>query len=290
MRFRVGEDERRYGALRIEAYLRLLPLPAATVSEILRNWSKIEAILFWEGVKQGLAIGTLRAMDGRAPHEQLLHGASTAVAAHAAVYGEADTPLAAVETKHLRAIFADAPEAIAAAALHPWLSAKPVEFAPQTLAEFTKRYGVDAVIGAAVAPVLQAPPVAPAPVVAPEADGNDEDPDDRAMMERLQALIDQEDETAAERGEDRPPESPAFLDRVRDELLSQVSQGWKPSGWPELIMRLHLSMQVDASYLDLQLSSDSGRAVLAQAGLFNVFPGLGVIVDEQGGFGGVKST
>jgi len=91
MRFRVGEDERRYGALRIEAYLRLLPLPAATVSEILRNWSKIEAILFWEGVKQGLAIGTLRAMDGRAPHEQLLHGASTAVAAHAAVYGEADT-------------------------------------------------------------------------------------------------------------------------------------------------------------------------------------------------------
>ncbi len=49
-------------------------------------------------------------------------------------------------------------------------------------------------------------------------------------------------------------------------------------------------MQVDASYLDLQLSSDSGRAVLAQAGLFNVFPGLGVIVDEQGGFGGVKST
>ena len=61
MRFRVGEDERRYGALRVEAYLRLLPLPAATVSEILRNWSKIEAILFWEGVKQGLAIGTLRA-------------------------------------------------------------------------------------------------------------------------------------------------------------------------------------------------------------------------------------
>jgi len=290
MRFRVGEDERRYGALRIEAYLRLLPLPAATVSEILRNWSKIEAILFWEGVKQGLAIGTLRAMDGRAPHEQLLHGASTAVAAHAAVYGEADTPLAAVETKHLQALFASAPEAIAAAALHPWLSAKPVEFAPQTLAEFTKRYGADAVIGAAVAPVLQAPPVAPAPVVAPEADGDHEDPDDRAMTERLQALIDQEDETAAERGEDRPPESPAFLDRVRDELLSQVSQGWKPSGWADLIMRLHLSMQVDASYLDLQLSSDSGRAVLAQAGLFNVFPGLGVIVDEQGGFGGVKST
>jgi len=146
------------------------------------------------------------------------------------------------------------------------------------------------VIGPAASQTIQATPAVPAPVAVPETGEDGEDPADRMMMERLQALIDQEDETASERGEDRPPESPAFLDRVRDELLSQVSQGWKPSGWADLIMRLHLSMQVDASYLDLQLSSDSGRAVLAQAGLFNVFPGLGVIVDEQGGFGGVKST
>jgi len=288
MRFRVGEDERRYGALRVEAYLRLLPLPAATVSEILRNWSKIEAILFWEGVKQGLAIGTLRAMDARRADEQLLNGATTAVAAHAAVYGDADTPLADVEARHLQTLFADAPEALAAAGMHPWLSAKPVEFAPQTLAEFTKRYGVDAVSGVVGVTAQQAAPAilaAPPPQDAPE----EEDPADRDIMERLQSLIDQEDEAAELRGEDRPPESPAFLDRVRDELLSQVSQGWKPSGWADLIMRLHLSMQVDASYLDLQLSSDSGRAVLAQAGLFDVFPGLGVIVNDQGEFEEIKA-
>jgi hypothetical protein len=272
MRFRVGEDERRYGALRVEAYLRLLPLPAATVSEILRNWSKIEAILFWEGVKQGLAIGTLRAMDARRADEQLLNGATTAVAAHAAVYGDADTPLAEVEARHVQTLFADAPEALAAAGLHPWLSAKPVEFAPQTL-------GVTAQQAAPA--ILAAPP----PQDAPE----QEDPADRDIMERLQSLIDQEDEAAELRGEDRPPESPAFLDRVRDELLSQVSQGWKPSGWADLIMRLHLSMQVDASYLDLQLSSDSGRAVLAQAGLFDVFPGLGVLVNDRGEFEGIKA-
>lgn len=287
MRFRVGEDERRYSALRVEAYLRLLPLPASTVSEILRNWSKIEALLFWEGVKQGLAIGTLRAMDNRRGDEQLLNGAASPVAAHAAVYGESDTPLAEVEARHLQALFASAPEALAAASMHPWLSAKPVEFAPQTLAEFTKRYGVDAISGGGGVAVPQpAQATLAAPVVAtPEED----DPADRDIMERLQALIDQEDEAAELRGEDRPPESPAFLDRVRDELLSQVSQGWKPSGWADLIMRLHLSMQVDASYLDLQLSSDSGRVVLAQAGLFDVFPGLGVIVNDQGGFEGIRS-
>lgn len=287
MRFRVGEDERRYSALRVEAYLRLLPLPAATVSEILRNWSKIEAILFWEGVKQGLAIGTLRAMDGRQASEQLLHGAHAPVAAHAAVYGEADTPLAEVEARHLQTFFSGAAEALAAASMHPWLSTKPVEFAPQTLAEFTKRYGVDAISGPGGAVVVQQ--AAPALAADPAPASPEEDPADRDIVERLQALIDREDETAELRGEDRPPESPAFLDRVRDELLSQVSQGWKPSGWADLIMRLHLSMQVDASYLDLQLSSDSGRAVLAQAGLFDVFPGLGVLVNDQGEFEGVKA-
>lgn len=287
MRFRVGEDERRYSALRVEAYLRLLPLPASTVGEILRNWSKIEAILFWEGVKQGLAIGALHAMDNRRSDEKLLNGASTAVAAHAAVYADADTPLSAAESKHLQALFDGIPEAQAAAALHPWLLAQPVEFAPQTLAEFTKRYGADAVAGGGVAPIQQAQA---APVSPPEPAAQTEDPADRDIMERLQALMDREDQAASERGEDRPAESPAFLDRVRDELLSQVGQGWKPNSWADLIMRLHLAMQADASYLDLQLSSEVGRTILAQAGLFSVFPGMGVIVDEQGGFEGVKAT
>jgi len=288
MRFRVGEDERRYSALRVEAYLRLLPLPAATVGEILRNWSKIEAILYWEGVKQGLAIGTLRAMDGRAAHEQLLNGASTPVAAHAAVYGEADTPLCDVEARHLDVIFSGATEARAAAALHPWLSGMPVEFAPQTLAEVAKRYGANALAVSAPSNVAVHQPAVTLPAPQPAAPAEEEDPADRDMMKRLQSLMDQEEADAEERDEDRPPQSPAFLDRVRTELLSQVSQGWKPNNWFDLIMRLHLSLQVDASYLDLQLSSDTGRTVLAQAGLFDIFPGLGVEVGDDGGFLGVR--
>lgn len=288
MRFRVGQDERRYNALRVEAYLRLAQLPPSVVSEILRNWSKIEAILYWEGVKQGLAIGTLHAMDSRHASEQLLHGASTAVAAHAAVYGEADTPLSEVEAKHLRMLFADAEETRRAALLHPWLSAEPVEFAPQTLAEFTSRYGVDAVSRGTATSAKEpehAPPVSLADATPPE--HNDED---RRMLQALEEMIEDEIQGAEAREEDRPHESPAFLDKVRDELLSQLSQGWKPSGWPDLILRLHMAMHVDASYLDLQLSSDVGRAVLAQVGLFDVFPGLGVTVDGDGAFAGIREV
>lgn len=286
MRFRVGQDERRYNALRVEAYLRLAQLPPSVVSEILRNWSKIEAILYWEGIKQGLAIGTLRAMDSRHASEQLLHGASTAVAAHAAVYGEADTPLSLAEAKHLQAIFADADETRRAALLHPWLSAEPVEFAPQTLAEFTSRYGVDAVSRGTATSAKENEHAPHAPPVSLADAATEHDDEDRRMLQALEEMI--EVQGAQAREEDRPHESPAFLDRVRDELLSQLSQGWKPSGWPDLILRLHMAMHVDASYLDLQLSSDVGRAVLAQVGLFHIFPGLGVLVDGDGSFTGVR--
>lgn len=283
MRFRTVEDERRYGALRIEMYLRLLHLPPHVAGEVLRNWSKIEALLYWEGVRQGLAIAALNGMDERPNPDRVLFAATNAVRCHAAVYGDADTPLCAVEAKHMAAIFADAPLTKAAAELHPWLSTAPVEFAPQTLAEVSRRHVGNPQAGDEAPPVLgaTAPQVAPPPLTGgfiPQS----------VLDEDLMRLMAQEDLAAEERDDDQPPQSPDFLDRVRDELRDQLGHGWKPSGWPDLIMRLHMAMHVDASYLDLQLSSDNGRAVLAQVGLFDIFPGLGVMVNDGGAFAGIR--
>jgi hypothetical protein len=81
---------------------------------------------------------------------------------------------------------------------------------------------------------------------------------------------------------DVPFESPDLLDRVRDQLIALQKTDWKPAAWGEMIYKLHITMGIDAGYLDLQLSSSMGRTVVAQAGLLNLDPGLGAIFTTDG--------
>ena len=297
MRFRVERDERLYGALRTELYLRCAQLPPVVMSEVLRNFAKLEGLIFWEGVKQGLAIAALDRMDD-APVENrvvpVVSGASAA-RAHALVYGAADTPLSVVETKTIEALHEE-PLMREAAACHPWLSAEASEFAPQTLADAERMYGRGLAPGAPAKMVsavsLQTREVQgymPASAVPLGKPISDELPEEEVRAElddrELDDLLANADAAIED---DATPESPAFLDRVRDELRRLTAAGWKPTSWAQMIMHLHLSMQVDASYLDLQLASEGGRTVLSQVGLFDIFPGLGVMVDADGSFASVK--
>lgn len=280
MRFRTVEDERVYNALRVEIFLRLgAHLPPVVMNEVLRNLGKIEGLLYGEGIRQGMVVAALAASHGE-PLDEL-----PALVAHAAFYAGAATPLVRVEDAKFRAALKmrgfdfDNP-----AADDPWLDASPLPFAPQTLAEATKLYG----------PELEPAPARRAPQQERVGD-TDAARDFAAMVEKdIEMRVDDATRRELDRlGVDLPDSasadhlmsrdaSPAFLDRVRDELQNMLNGGWKPTGWQDLIMSLHLRMQVDAAALDLQLSGDIGRTVLAQVGLFDIAPPSMVMTGEDG--------
>lgn len=266
MRFRLGEDERLYETLKTEVYLRLLAhLPRAAISEAMRNIQKMEAMAYGEGIKQGMAVAALSKRHDLTPIVQ-----------HAAFYGDAGTPLLRVEEAH----------APGAGSVDPWAHTEPVTFPPQTIAEAIAAYG----------PTLEPSATSERPTkshrrLAPIQDDDEHEPLAEVDLEDEQAAFDGPtvDTSRVAADDERPPQSPDLLDRIRTTIKSRLSDGWKPKGWPDLIMHLHLIMQIDASYLDLQLSGEQGRTVLDQCGLSNLVPGAGVIVDPEGTFLGVKT-
>jgi hypothetical protein len=65
------------------------------------------------------------------------------------------------------------------------------------------------------------------------------------------------------------PQSPQSLDRVRDVLL-QMS---KPATYSDMILAVSRTLHMDAAFLDMQLGTEAGRTVLAQAGMADLHPG-----------------
>jgi len=105
-------------------------------------------------------------------------------------------------------------------------------------------------------------------VLSPPPDGDD-DPfynGEDADIEDIERLLD-------ESVDGETQEQPQFLDRVRDALQQMASSGLQPRDWEDLILRLHVQLQVDAGLLDIQLGTAMGRAVLAQTGFIHVQPG-----------------
>ena len=68
------------------------------------------------------------------------------------------------------------------------------------------------------------------------------------------------------------PESPEFLDIVRDAIQTMKRTGWDPKTWNDIILGLHRHMSVDAGFLDIQLTTHFGRTVLDQCGLAGLAP------------------
>lgn len=297
IRFRHADDEKLYLALRTEIYLRVAALPPKTVSEIMRNFGKLEAILHTEGLRQGLAIGEIAALLG--PDGPSVLPEKPALEAHAAFYGLADTPLKLVEQATLKEIdFEGSPR--------PWLDDKPIQFPPQTLAEMNatnpttprivervEMVGPPRAIQEPSRESLEEIPEIPAADIAKAVQPNrraGQRP--KKLLDELDAIIDAAEGDLddvllrtdlddvllrTERAIAEGAESPQLLDRLRDTLKDLLRQGWKPTSWADLIMKLHLVLQIDAGFLDLQLVTEAGRTVLDQCGLFDMKPGPHIV-------------
>lgn len=242
IRFRLVEDERRYLVLRTELYLRLAQsgADASVLSDVLRNLGKIESFVYAEGIRQG-AVAAAVCKPGPA-----------ALDLHYEAYGNADTPLREVEKAHWGQNQADGV-----------FEEKPLEFAPLTLTEAKKFYSEKRSAEVELSPAQSSQQMqTSADVLTP------------AEQDEFEAI-----EIRRPQGDDEANEhlyevsSPDFLDRVRDELQAVQRGGTKPATWTDLVYHLHTALSTDAGAIDLQLSTHEGRAVLDQAGFFDLLPG-----------------
>jgi hypothetical protein len=290
IRFRHQDDERRWTSLRAQIYLRLATyLPHPMLAETMQNFCKLEELLLLEGVRQGVACQTLAELmknggadlDGMRPFQL-----------HAHVYGSQDTPLRAVELERLERLGLPATTGEAST-----LDGKPMRFAPaprvddllldRTMSRLEKTGGsLNDGLGNVPAKKEALEELVR---MSEDAGGYRELEPDAVLTALERAPLDDEplsDEELAQLGPEGlgasepdfygdpiPLESPDTIDRIRDTIQHLRAGGWTPTSWTELVLRLHMLMHIDAAYLDLELSTEMGRAVLDQCGLFEIQPG-----------------
>jgi hypothetical protein len=273
IRFRCREDERRHTDLVSEIYrLVAIGLPPDQVSVVLRNLGKLQELLMLEGIRQGVACAGLAVALTAAEEEREQPADGRPVGGggeffeltaemwrlapfqlHAYLYGSADTPLCSVEDdwgRHpLQPDIADV----------AWLDPSPMEFAPET--ERASQF-------AARTPFREKTTTEKMMQTLGQAAEHED-----ASIEEIEALL--------EEGPGEEQEQPQILDTIRDALMGLVKDGVRPRDWQDLILRLHLLLQIDAGFIDLQLGTEMGRVVLAQAGFYDLQPGpFGTSLEE----------
>lgn len=284
IRFRFIEDERRFVKLHSEMFEKLARagLREGIGSETLRNVGKIEQMAFMEGIRQGLAMAALaRQMDEEEVSPIPEPYGQKAFQLHALVYGSSDTPLRAVEKEWLVKLRLDADHLAKS-----WLDDKPMRFAPATLQELEGAVPPIAPmmsVQAASKPVPMRPfNPAPSPgmtdmMVTP---GPIDDLPPPETMHGAEVTVPEPWQKGEYEPDDPPtddnkeiqPESPGFLDIVRDAIQTMKRTGWDPKTWNDIILGLHRHMSVDAGFLDIQLTTHFGRTVLDQCGLAGLAP------------------
>lgn len=273
IRFRFTEDEQRYLQLRSEVYRILAQhLPPQFVSQAMRNFGKLEQMVYFDGVRQGFAAAELaQLMHGHPAMPQARH--LKAFQAHAAIYGSTDTPLHQVEDEHL--LNMNQPETST-----PWLDRQPMRYAPETLSDWEAEQSEHAVMmpdDNTSFPEFIDKLKSADPNAVPYIEGQRPQSleafrasQDSTVIPFDNPIVSEPQPPQSAPEDDRPAESPMFLDRVRDHL---TSSGARHETWKDLIFNLHLGMGVDAGYLDLALSSPQGLTVLAQCNHAHLHPG-----------------
>jgi len=310
IRFRFTEDERRYMMMLAESY-RLIAqhMPPAIASQVLRSFGKMEQMGYFEGVRQGVAVAAVSNAGTLAAQGDLEH--LKAFQLHAHVYGSNDTPLRDVETGWLSKLGIDTGHAA-----NGWMDDAPMQFAPQTLAEWQEQERLEK--GDILAREADAEPVQPGPSVdfdwesepAPDLDEFLESGEDyegklvegyfpgvwaewSAHSEQSgHTSFDSDDEFAiacrecgfstlldgSDDGGAQAEDSPGEMPAFIEDLRGPLGSIAKDEidNWHDLIMKLHLATGYDAGVLDIQLSTPVGRGLLDQCGILNVHPGLGL--------------
>jgi len=270
MRFRNTEDEKKCVALRSEMLVAIASrLPPTLATAVMRDLGKLETLVFWEGVRQGLACAALNKgaemmTEWGMPDLESMR----APAVLATVYGSADTPLVDIERHHIDRL-GQGPER-EDMLRHMWLDERPMAFAPSTYAEFM---GEKAEPPPMIRVDADGPPI---PVVAPPSVGEGEPPPDgrEPSLDDIRDFLRKTDDV-----NEPPPDSPEIIARTRDLLSGLLKDGWKPTSWPLLILTLHRHTGMDASFLDLMLCSEQGGTMLRQLGV-NLSPGAGTSMSE----------
>jgi hypothetical protein len=265
IRFRTVQDERLYLALRAEMLLRISRhLPPSLAADAFRNLGKIEALIHHEGQRQGFAAARIAEASGIAslPPNRVLFE----------VYGGKDTPLVAAEESFIEKLPHEVSDALL---VHAWMDGEPMEFRPQTIKEAVAAYGDDMGVSAGSDEPVVARPAKPAPVQ-PRDEPEDDDIELPGMGQSGLVPV------GSVADDEIPPDSPSFIDDVRGTVEKLQSAGWKPANWGDMVMKLHLETRIDAAFLDLQLSSDIGVAMLNQCGIYDLNPGVGVTFLDSG--------
>lgn len=272
IRFRFVEDEKRFLKLLSEVYRHCgQHLPPVAMTSVLRNFGKMQDMLLLEGVRQGVAVAELAGLvdqlgagPAAAEGDPMLLRSLKAFQAYTFIYGSSDTPLRNVELELLKRLQLE-PDTSAQA----WLDNKPMRFAPETeqealaeryIREDPERYKVER--ERAREAIQRAETGAP-----PEPYDLDEDKEEDDDFIKNLMKLDPATEAAVE--------EPATLDHIRDVIKAKLATGWQPRSWTALIMDLHLELQSDAGFLDLQMSTQMGLTVLAQCGI-HLNPGTGI--------------
>lgn len=247
LRFRFTEDERRYLRLLGHAYRTIARhLPQSEMSSVLRDLGKIQDILWLEGVRQGVSATVLASADQTMTRRRM-----GAFQIHAEVYGERDTPLHEAERAYAQAL--DLVDALN----DPWMDNAPMQFAPEVTPESGPPRGAFPAVQHEAVTSEQAEPEP------------DQDPGELSASSIMDAV---EEAIRTAPSPEESQEQPAMLDRVREELVA-IKKGDAPESWEKLIFALHLRTGIDAGFLDLQLGTPMGQAVLEQAGFLDMQPG-----------------
>lgn len=241
IRFRYSEDERRYLLLlgRLQRIIASF-VPETHLHEGLRVLGKLQDLLLLEGIRQGVAITAIASSVEGGPTNlkpfQL----------HAHIYGSTDTPLHPVETEWMERLFTDpGHRAATEERLSGWLEKAPMRFTPGLNENDWEE--------------LTGPPArAPLPAAVAHV------PEFQAQTEVIASPFGEQDERPAD-GPWTVQSEPAMLDRIRDFLVAMPEP--KPASWEDLVLSIHLSLNLDAGYIDLALGTGEGRTMLSQCGL-----------------------
>ncbi len=258
MHFRNTEDEISFGRLKASLVEAIGHRNVRNINNILRVVGRIEAMAFWEGVRQGFVASSLTSLLEEKP---IAHPFK----AHSSVYCASFTPLSSAEEKYIKEKAGEERfEALMDAfGLRGELAPRPMEIPPMTLDELHAD--------------LPTPEKPKTTTEMYQENAEWEAHETVSGQHQTINLIRTDGSVGVDEIEQThlpPIDSPSFVEICREAIQLRLDSGWSPESWSELVLELSVSVQYDPAFLDIALSSDLGRTMLQSIGLGHLTHGI----------------